>query len=86
MMLHQRNTVNKLITLGVPGCASRKLEPLGVFEPEAPLQEVRFGSCVTSIVMSTAMRNCTRDKGGPFGFGDQDLISTHRTLLRSRAI
>ena len=24
------------------------------------------------------MRNCTKDEGGPFGFGDQEPISSHR--------
>jgi len=28
------------------------------------------------------MRNCTRDEGGPFGFGNQVLIPSHRKLLR----
>jgi NADH:ubiquinone oxidoreductase subunit B-like Fe-S oxidoreductase len=28
-----------------------------------------------------AMRNCTRDEGGPFEFGNQVLISSHRKLL-----
>jgi len=32
------------------------------------------------------MRNCTRDEGGPFGFGNQVLISSHRKLLSSRAM
>jgi hypothetical protein len=32
------------------------------------------------------MRNCTRDEGGPFGFGNQVLISSHRKLLRSKAV
>ena len=32
------------------------------------------------------MRNCTRDEGGPFGFSNQVLISSHRKLLRSRAV
>src|SRR6185503_13135070 len=40
-----------------------------------------FGPCVTSIARSRAMRNCTRDEGGPFGFGNQVLISSHRKLL-----
>jgi hypothetical protein len=31
------------------------------------------------------MRNCTRDEGGPFGFGNQVLISSHRKLLWSKA-
>jgi hypothetical protein len=34
----------------------------------------------------TAVRNCTRDEGGPFGFGNQVLISSHRKLLRSKAV
>jgi len=34
----------------------------------------------------TALRNCTRDEGGPFEFGNQVLISSHRKLLRSRAV
>jgi hypothetical protein len=33
----------------------------------------------------TAKRNCTRDGGGPFGFGNQVLISSHRKLLSSKA-
>jgi hypothetical protein len=32
------------------------------------------------------MRNCTRDEGGPFEFGNQVLISSHRKLLWSRAM
>jgi hypothetical protein len=31
------------------------------------------------------MRNCTRDGGGPFEFGNQVLISNHRELLWSKA-
>jgi hypothetical protein len=34
----------------------------------------------------TAVRNCTRDEGGPFGFGNQVLIPSHRKLLRSKAV
>src|SRR5258708_5022297 len=33
----------------------------------------------------TATRNCTGDEGGPFGFGNQVLISSHRKLLRSKS-
>jgi len=33
----------------------------------------------------TAMRNCTRDEGRPFEFGNQVLISSHRKLLSSKA-
>jgi hypothetical protein len=31
------------------------------------------------------MRNC-RDEGGPFEFGNQVLITSHRKLLRSKAV
>ena len=34
----------------------------------------------------TAMRNCTRDEGGPFEFGNQVLISSHRKLLWLKAM
>ena len=35
--------------------------------------------------LSWAVRNCTRDEGGPFEFGNQVLISSHRKLLSSKA-
>ncbi len=35
--------------------------------------------------VQTAMRNCTRDEGGPFGFGDQEPIPSYRKLLRSKS-
>jgi len=47
---------------------------------------VRFGSCVTSAVLSMTVRNCTRDEGGPFEVGNQVLISSHRKLLLSKAM
>jgi len=34
----------------------------------------------------TALRNCIRDEGGPFGFGSQVLIPSHRKPLRSKAV
>src|SRR6266576_1040726 len=34
----------------------------------------------------TAVRNCTRDEGGPFEVGNQVLISNHRKLLSSKAM
>ena len=36
--------------------------------------------------MSTTVRNCTRDEGGPFEVGNQVLIPSHRELLRSKAV
>ena len=54
---------------------------------EAIPAEVRFGSCVTSASSRVlAALNCTRDEGGPFEFGNQVLISSHRNLPRSRAV
>jgi hypothetical protein len=35
--------------------------------------------------LHTALRNCTRDEGRSFEFGDQVLISSHRKLLSSKA-
>ena len=32
------------------------------------------------------VRNCTRDEGRSFGFGDQEPISSHRKLLLSKAM
>jgi hypothetical protein len=43
-----------------------------------------FVSRVTPV--QTAKRNCTRDEGGPFEFGNQVLISSHRKLLWSTMI
>ena len=34
----------------------------------------------------TALRNSTRDEGGPFGFDDQESIPSHRKLLWSKAM
>ena len=36
--------------------------------------------------VQTALRNCTRDEGGPFEVGNQVLISSHRKLLLSKAM
>src|SRR5829696_1990997 len=47
---------------------------------------VGLGSCVTSNAGPNGVRNCTRDEGGPFEFGNQVLISSHRKLLSSKAM
>ncbi len=36
--------------------------------------------------VQTALRNCTRDEVGPFGFCDQELIPSYRKLLWSKAM
>ncbi len=42
-----------------------------------------FG-CVSRVSpVQTALRNCTRDEGGPVGFGDRELIPSYRKLLWS---
>jgi hypothetical protein len=43
-----------------------------------------IGSVTRVTPVQTAMRNCTRDEGGPFEFGNQVLISSHRKLLWSK--
>jgi hypothetical protein len=43
--------------------------------------------CVSRVSpVQTAMRNCTRDEGGPFEAGSQVLASSHRKLLSSKAM
>ncbi len=36
--------------------------------------------------VQTALRNCTRDEGGPFGFGDRELIPSCRKPLWPEAM
>jgi hypothetical protein len=55
-------------------------------------QEIHAGSMSAPGLVSrvspvhTAVRNCTRDEGGPFEVGNQVLISSHRKLLSSKAM
>ena len=39
-----------------------------------------------ALPVQTASRNCMKDEGRSFGFGNQVLISSHRKLLRSKAM
>jgi hypothetical protein len=50
----------------------KKAAPNGIVSRVTPVQ--------------TALRNCTRDEGGPFEIGNQGLISSHRKLLWSKAM
>jgi len=52
------------------------------FEP--PMSELGLVSRAWPV--QTAMRNCTRDEGGPFEVGNQVLTSSHRKLLSSKAM
>jgi SAM-dependent methyltransferase len=54
-----------------PASARRAMSLVGLVSRVPPVQ--------------TALRNCTRDEGGPFEFGNQVLISSHRKLLSSKA-
>ncbi len=45
-----------------------------------------YGSVSRVSPVQTALRNCTRDEGGPFGFGDQELMPSYRKLLWSKAM
>ena len=58
-----------------------------------PSKYEQFGCCVWAGLavchecrLSTTVRNCTRDEGGPFEVGNQVLISSHRKLLWSKAM
>ena len=48
--------------------------------------QVRLGSCVTSAAGVTCDAQLYGDEGGPFEFGDQEPISSHRKLLRAKAV
>ncbi len=45
-----------------------------------------LGLVSRALPVQTAVRNCTRDEGGPFEVGNQVLISSHRKLLLSKAM
>jgi hypothetical protein len=61
-------------------CQVRICERLGVKFP-GPTRLVSRASPV-----HTAVRNCTRDEGGPFEVGNHGLISSRCKLLRSKAV
>jgi hypothetical protein len=50
----------------------------------ALMSQMGLASRVTPV--HTALRNSTRDEGGPFGFDDQESIPSHRKLLWSKAM
>jgi hypothetical protein len=45
-----------------------------------------LGLVSRALPVQTAMRNCTRDEGGPFEIGNQVLVSSHRKLLLLKAM
>src|SRR5262249_47578181 len=54
--------------------------------PTLPLFSSGSGLVSRAPPVQTAMRNCTRDEGRSFEFDNQVLISSHRVLLRSKAV
>ena len=47
---------------------------------------VRLGRVSRTRRLRAAVRNCTRDEGGPFEASSQVQVSSHRKLLSSRAM
>ena len=54
--------------------------------PFAAVHESGIGIVSRVTPVHTAVRNCTRDEGGPFEVSNQVLISSHRKLLSSKAM
>ena len=48
------------------------------------LVETGLGLVSRASPVQTAVRNCTRDEGGPFETGSQVQVSSHRKLLWSK--
>ena len=70
------------------GSATRYL-PATFLPPSPVLTEgamTALGRVSRASPVQTAMRNCTRDEGGPFGFGNQVLIPSHCKLQRPKAV
>jgi hypothetical protein len=61
--------------------------PLNLAKRTSPrtCRHVRVVPCVTSIAGPNGMRNCARDEGGPFEFGNQVLIR-FATLAETQGI
>ena len=66
------------------GSASAHVVPVSAPGVRLRMSESGLGSRAWPV--QTAMRNCTRDEGGPFEFGNQVLTSSHRKLLSSKAM
>jgi len=69
-----------------------QIAPMNAVSPEI-VHHSRFDSSTSEkglvsrvTPVQTAKRNCTRDEGGPFEFGNQVLISNRRKLLSAKAM
>src|SRR5262245_5296130 len=73
-----------IVIAGVEQLGVAKASSRNIAQPRIAVRSaVGLVSRVTPV--HTAVRNCTRDEGGPFEVGNQVLISSHRKLLRSKA-
>jgi hypothetical protein len=66
------------------GCAGDRAQVIGNRMSDGRESASGLVSRVTPV--HTAVRNCTRDEGRSFEFGNQVLISSHRKLLSSKAM
>jgi hypothetical protein len=76
-----------LIALNLMRCDSRAIPLTAAASARRSIaSKTTFGLVSRVTPVQTALRNCTRDEGGPFEFGNQVLISSHRKLLWSKAM
>src|SRR6478736_6786695 len=61
-------------------------DPSGCIPFAMPEHRSVLGCVSRTHRLSTTVRNCTRDEGGPFEAGSQVQVSSHRKLLSSRAM
>src|SRR5216684_302375 len=74
-----RNVAVDRIGRGPKSCGSHACN-------SAPRPMTALGLVSRVAPVHTAMRNCTRDEGRSFEFGNQVSISSHRKLLSSKAM
>jgi hypothetical protein len=71
-----------LIILPVAGGAYHTLTVKDAPLPTHMVRQMTASGRVSRVTsVQTALRNCIRDEGGPFGFGRQGLIPSHYKLL-----
>jgi hypothetical protein len=75
--LYRGTHVLKALSVGAKACSGGRFY----------LYALAAGGLVSRVTpVHTAMRNSTRDEGGPFEVDNQVLISSHRKLLWSKAM
>ena len=84
-MLANDGAVPRLERHSIPRFRSRRAGTHLKICPSFPVATSELGLVSRVTPVHTAVRNCTRDEGGPFEIGNQVLISSHRKLLWSKA-